>query len=222
MEQAPDLGHAHDFGRLSQSEGERWALSICVGRRRVRRRRQHRLGHCRAATAAPTSCGIARDASGANIVWEPTLSGAQSAAVTITSCGEPTSSRAHRSAAMTTSSGTDCGGADCRNIIWGTHGDDNIVRGTARGDDNIVWHARRRQYRVGTNGDDNTCGARRRRQHRLGHQHRQGHPRGRQHRVALPGTTTLSGARAATTTSCGAPQRRRYSSCGAATESSAS
>ena len=41
--------------------------------------------------------------------------------------------------------GTDCGGADCDNIVWGTADDDNIVWGTAA-DDNIVW---------GTAADDN-------------------------------------------------------------------
>ena len=41
---------------------------------------------------------------------------------------------------------TDCGGENCRNIIWGTHADDNIVWGTASADDNIVW---------GTSADDN-------------------------------------------------------------------
>ncbi len=35
--------------------------------------------------------------------------------------------------------GTDCGGADCDNIVWGTSDDDNIVWGTAADDDNIVW-----------------------------------------------------------------------------------
>ena len=35
--------------------------------------------------------------------------------------------------------GTDCGGADCDNIVWGTSDDDNIVWGTASPDDNIVW-----------------------------------------------------------------------------------
>ncbi|HEY7170617.1 MAG TPA: S8 family peptidase [Vicinamibacterales bacterium] len=35
--------------------------------------------------------------------------------------------------------GTDCGGADCDNIVWGTADDDNIVWGTANPEDNIVW-----------------------------------------------------------------------------------
>jgi hypothetical protein len=36
--------------------------------------------------------------------------------------------------------GTDCGGADCDNIVWGTATDgDNIVWGTASDGDNIVW-----------------------------------------------------------------------------------
>jgi serine protease AprX len=40
--------------------------------------------------------------------------------------------------------GTDCGGADCDNVIWGTADGDNIVWGTNLGD-NIVW---------GTSDDD--------------------------------------------------------------------
>ncbi|MGH7215320.1 MAG: hypothetical protein ACREIT_11210, partial [Tepidisphaeraceae bacterium] len=43
--------------------------------------------------------------------------------------------------------GTDCGGADCDNIVWGTSAlgfDDNIVWGTAELVENIVW---------GTSGD---------------------------------------------------------------------
>ena len=36
--------------------------------------------------------------------------------------------------------GTDCGGADCSNIVWGTVDlADNIVWGTALASDNIVW-----------------------------------------------------------------------------------
>jgi serine protease AprX len=36
--------------------------------------------------------------------------------------------------------GTDCGGANCANVIWGTAaGEDNIVWGTASAEDNIVW-----------------------------------------------------------------------------------
>src|SRR5205807_2118305 len=42
--------------------------------------------------------------------------------------------------------GTDCGGADCDNIVWGTSDGDNIVWGTADPTDNIVW---------GTNALDN-------------------------------------------------------------------
>jgi hypothetical protein len=34
--------------------------------------------------------------------------------------------------------GTDCGSADCDNIVWGTDDGDNIVWGTDDGD-NIVW-----------------------------------------------------------------------------------
>ncbi len=43
--------------------------------------------------------------------------------------------------------GTDCGGADCLNVVWGTRAmqeDDNIVWGTMAEDDNVVW---------GTSGD---------------------------------------------------------------------
>jgi serine protease AprX len=36
--------------------------------------------------------------------------------------------------------GTDCGGANCANVIWGTAAsEDNIVWGTASAEDNIVW-----------------------------------------------------------------------------------
>ena len=42
--------------------------------------------------------------------------------------------------------GTDCGSADCDNIVWGTADGDNIVWGTADDGDNIVW---------GTGDDDN-------------------------------------------------------------------
>lgn len=36
--------------------------------------------------------------------------------------------------------GTDCGGADCAGVVWGTFSVDfNIVWGTASGEDNIVW-----------------------------------------------------------------------------------
>ncbi len=41
--------------------------------------------------------------------------------------------------------GTDCGGADCAGVVWGTASEeDNIVWGTASEEDNIVW---------GTSGD---------------------------------------------------------------------
>jgi len=42
--------------------------------------------------------------------------------------------------------GTDCGGGDCANVVWGTADADNVVWGTAAAGDNIVW---------GTNGEDN-------------------------------------------------------------------
>ena len=37
--------------------------------------------------------------------------------------------------------GTDCGGANCAGVIWGTAAmdEDNIVWGTADAEDNIVW-----------------------------------------------------------------------------------
>jgi len=36
--------------------------------------------------------------------------------------------------------GTDCGGADCDNAVWGTASDgDNIIWGTANDGDNVVW-----------------------------------------------------------------------------------
>jgi hypothetical protein len=36
--------------------------------------------------------------------------------------------------------GTDCGGADCDNVVWGVaDGLDNIVWGTASLGDNVVW-----------------------------------------------------------------------------------
>ena len=36
--------------------------------------------------------------------------------------------------------GTDCGGADCDNTVWGVASDgDNIVWGTANDGDNVVW-----------------------------------------------------------------------------------
>ena len=46
--------------------------------------------------------------------------------------------------------GTDCAGADCDDVVWGTRRDssleeaDNIVWGTMAEDDNVVW---------GTSGD---------------------------------------------------------------------
>jgi serine protease AprX len=42
--------------------------------------------------------------------------------------------------------GTDCGGADCDGVVWGAADGDNIVWGTASAGDNIVW---------GTAGGDN-------------------------------------------------------------------
>jgi hypothetical protein len=35
--------------------------------------------------------------------------------------------------------GTDCGGADCENIMWGTSDDENIVWGTNDDAMNIIW-----------------------------------------------------------------------------------
>jgi hypothetical protein len=43
--------------------------------------------------------------------------------------------------------GTDCGGANCPNVVWGTVSEDNIVWGTASLEDNVVW---------GTSGDVST------------------------------------------------------------------
>jgi subtilisin family serine protease len=55
--------------------------------------------------------------------------------------------------------GTDCGGANCANVIWGTAvSEDNIVWGTAASEDNIVWGTARAEDNIvwGTaRGEDN-------------------------------------------------------------------
>jgi hypothetical protein len=51
--------------------------------------------------------------------------------------------------------GTDCGGADCDNVIWGTADVDNIVWGTASDIDNVVWGTSAHDNVVwGTSGAD--------------------------------------------------------------------
>ena len=35
--------------------------------------------------------------------------------------------------------GTDCGGADCDQVVWGTDDQNNIIWGTANDGDNIIW-----------------------------------------------------------------------------------
>jgi len=55
--------------------------------------------------------------------------------------------------------GTDCGGANCPGVVWGTRAsEDNIVWGTASGEDNIVWGTSGETDNVtwATSGDDTT------------------------------------------------------------------
>jgi serine protease AprX len=55
--------------------------------------------------------------------------------------------------------GTDCGGANCPGVVWGTaSGEDNIVWGTASGEDNIVWgtSGETDNFMWATSGDDTT------------------------------------------------------------------
>ena len=52
--------------------------------------------------------------------------------------------------------GTDCGSADCDNVVWGASDGDNIVWGTASDGDNIVWGTADGDNIVwGTDGGDN-------------------------------------------------------------------
>jgi serine protease AprX len=53
--------------------------------------------------------------------------------------------------------GTDCGTADCDNVVWGASDGDNIVWGTARDGDNIVWGTASDGDNIvwGTEGGDN-------------------------------------------------------------------
>jgi hypothetical protein len=57
--------------------------------------------------------------------------------------------------------GTDCGGADCANVIWGAAAnlEDNIVWGTARLEDNVVWGTVASDFNIvwgtASSGEDN-------------------------------------------------------------------
>jgi serine protease AprX len=110
------------------------------------------------AYALGTTWGVARTASGANIVWGTGCGGGCDNIVWGTSADNIVWGTASRDNIVWGTSGgddnivwgtvgrsdnivwgTDCGGADCGNIVWGTVGRDNIVWGTADADDNIVW-----------------------------------------------------------------------------------
>jgi serine protease AprX len=50
--------------------------------------------------------------------------------------------------------GTDCGGADCDNVIWGTADADNVIWGTAELGDNIIWGTDADNVIWGTSAED--------------------------------------------------------------------
>ena len=146
-------GNHRITGGYLNPQGERLGRPASSGARRTRaRRRQHHLGH-RCAARATTSSGAPTTPTAT------TSSGARSSATT-TSSGAPRSRRrqhhlGHRRCDDNIIWGTDCGGADCDNIIWGTSDADNIIWGTADQGDNIVWGTTDRDNIVwGTSSDD--------------------------------------------------------------------